>query len=259
MDSHGPAGETHLDEGELIRHLDGELTAEERPKVAAHLLSCRACAESLQSIRDERTQLDELLRDLTVPAISMERRQRSLDAVRSAARRRPVRVGFWSRPAIRAAAVAGLVATSALTASPVRAWLAEMWRSAGANIGVLAPVAVREAAPISLANATVGFVPAGDVFSIEIESFQAQGNLILGVAGGEAVNARSVGETPVDLVVLPTGMRIQNVAGSSADYTVSLPLTLSEVRVRIGDAPVTVYRMEELRAAWVSVIRLTEP
>lgn len=93
---------------ELNRHLDGELSAEERGHVERHLQRCGSCREALERLRAAEAALTQLPVPPEVPGGFTER------VMACAARRpqrRPVVVSFWRSlsPAMRVAAVAMLM------------------------------------------------------------------------------------------------------------------------------------------------------
>jgi anti-sigma factor RsiW len=254
------AGEMHIGEGDLIRYLDGEMTAGERAEVATHLLRCGQCNGALDELRTDREQFSELLAEVTVPALDPARRDAAWSNIERAAAvaepaRRTSRVSF-----LRAAGIAALLAGSALTVSPVRAAVADLWNAVFDRVETAAvrsaPMPQREV--VSVANATIGFVPAGEVFRIEIANLQVEGSLLLGVSTGRSVTARAVGgDEIVDLIILPDGMRIENGADDTTDYAVNLPAHLEQLQVRIGNDREIVYEMDQLAGSWISVVDLT--
>lgn len=260
MNRHDFQAEEHIDEGDLVRYLDGEMSIADRSSVAAHLLACRTCAESLENVRSNRQHFADLIATIEVPAIASERRAASLAAIEGAAKRRAA-VSRRSRrfPILRAAAVGGLVFAASLSTTPVRALIADFWNAVSLRVERLAGTAteVTPSERVRLSNATIGFVLSGDVFTLEVSTRQAEGRLILGVGLGGSVTASTLDSADsVDLVILPTGMRIENRPDATSDYGVNVPSHVREFRVRVGDAPELVYHADDLAASWISVIRL---
>jgi hypothetical protein len=263
MTDHPRHDQAHLEEGDLIRYLDGEMTTEERSHTAAHLLACARCQQEMEAVRGERESFGELVAGLEVPAMDASRRASSLAAIQRAAAARTttpaVRDRRRSRYAmLRAAAVASVLVVSAAAVSPVRAVVMDIWSSITDRVERVARTApeTTPAETMVLSNATIGFVPTGDVFLLEVATLQAEGALVLGVGQGSSVTANAVGDA-VDIVVLPSGLRIQNRPDAGANYAVNLPPHLREVRVRVGEAREIVYRMDDLSASWISVLDLT--
>ena len=210
-------GEGHIDLGDLVRYLDGEMSVAERASTAEHLLQCPECAADLDTIRAERQLLADVLNQFDVPEIGARRREQSWAAIEKAAvRPAVVRPAAAQRPARRgvglaAAAVAATVLVTTFSVSPVRAFVADLWSNVASRTG-LVRTTVLEPAPIRVAGATIGFVPTVDSFLLDVRTTQREGSLILAVNEGASVNARAEGgDEVVDIVILPeSGMRIEN-------------------------------------------------
>lgn len=250
----------HLPEGELVRYLDGETAGGDRARIAAHLLACSECHASLEDLHAAREELGDMLA-ATLPPIDTDRRAFALARIEAAAQRKDARTTVGRRgrySALRAAAVTLVVMGAALSTSPVRAWVIDTWSS----VTDVATDTQNEASPlpsVRLNNASVGFVPVGNVLQIDVANHQADGALVLGVTEGPSVIANAVGAAGiVDLVVLPTGMQIRNEAMDRADYGVQVPRSVSEVRVSVAGAPAATYEMNQLESTWVSVVQLQE-
>jgi anti-sigma factor RsiW len=207
-----------VDDGELIRLLDGECSAEERARIERHLATCAACAQ-------RRERLDGLAHGVTTALVRGDEPIRSL---RAPGRR-------WRPPAVRAAAVLLLVSVGVATATvpPVRAWLWARWADLR---GLVAPRATPGME--SRGATTVRFVPTTATFTIELVARQDTGVLTIDLSA-DTLAAATV--TPSlrgeDLVVLPGGLRILNRPSDRASYEVRLPRGVSEVRIRIADTP----------------------
>lgn len=214
---------THVEDGALVRYLDDECEAGERPAIASHVGACAACAERLTGLRDRARAVSRALR-LADPA---------------AARGRP---GARRTATLVAAAVALLAVVG--TVRPLRAWIAEraeaLWtmvtgRTAPRDAG-LAPADADPGA------AVVRFVPADGAFTVRLGGRQAGGQLTLeGVPGDTASAAVHGGTGAEDLVILPAGLRIANPPGSAARYVIRVPVRLETVRVMVGDEPVRAF------------------
>jgi anti-sigma factor RsiW len=238
---HAPPADEHLDDGALVRLIDGEAADGERAGVEAHLAACPVCAARLGSLRRRSVNLGLLLArgDFAVPSAPAA----PVDelAARRQARREAPRAA--SRAWLRAAAVAALVIGAGLFSSPVRAWFRDLLGGAGSG----APVAVQPApapAPVPVegsqsASARVRFTPQGEELLVEIAHAQASGALVIAASPSSVATAevRAPVGALADLLVLPTGLRIDNRAVSLAEYHVTVPSTVQRVRVRIGTAP----------------------
>jgi anti-sigma factor RsiW len=254
--------EEHLGEGDLVRYLDSEMRSAERAQVATHLIGCARCAAALESIRTDRHLLAEYLVDTEPPALDPARRRAALARVEAAAHRQATRSWRADRRAMaKAAAVGALVVVSAFATSPVRAWVADLFRSVSDRVERLAATSAVVTPPEAIvlrSSTTIGYVPSGDTFLIDIRSHQAEGTLILGVGQGASVTVRAVGgDDTVELVRLPSGMQIENRPEHRGDYAVNLPSTLAQVRVRVGGSGEVVFGREDLSASWISVVDLS--
>ncbi|HEV2147719.1 MAG TPA: hypothetical protein VGR37_09985, partial [Longimicrobiaceae bacterium] len=96
----------------------------------------------------------------------------------------------------------------------------------------------------------VQFTPQGTVFTVEVAAPQAGGAVELRRAEGATATAQQVGggTEPADLLVLPSGVRIRNLPGATADYRVAVPASVRTVRVRVGGGRETVLAAEEVEA-----------
>jgi len=208
----------HVNDGELIRLLDGECSAEEQARVEGHLATCPACAK-------RRAVLDELTQAVTAALV---RGDEPVRAVRMPKRR-------WHRGAFRAAAVLLLVSVgvAAASAPPVRAWLSARWADLR---GLVGPRSTTGTEPRGVT--TVRFVPTTAVFTIELVAPQDTGVLTIDSAADTLASATVTpsmrGE---ELVVLPDGLRIVNRRSDKASYEVRLPRSVTGVRIRIAGAP----------------------
>lgn len=248
----------HLTEGELVRYLDGEIEAGERSRIAEHLLACSSCRAQLEQIRSAREELEGLLNqaEISPDAARKEAARAAMERALAQSRRRaaPRFRGAW----LRAAAVATVLLASTLSISPARAWVAQLWHGAVEQVERLAGVEAPAPAPVelSLSNATIGFVPRGERFLLEVRSTQRSGSLVLGIADGASVTASASGEEEIALLVRQDGMRIENSPNNTADYAIRLPAQLREVRIRVGETEEQVYRIDQLAGSWISVVPL---
>lgn len=260
----------HLDDGDMLCLLDGEPEAAQRPDAAAHLDACGDCRARMERYRLRRDRLAGLLArtDHPVPASAPPSPAASGDALpvapigpaaaddakviplRPRATPRPVR--WTNRPWLRAAAVVLLLLGAAVVATPARAWIAawvsRQWdRVAHDGPSTPPPPRVVQTPPAPAppqASAQVRFVPTGGEMRVEVAHPQAAGTLTLMAVDGPAASAEVVGAQTVDLLVVPSGLRIRNTATIAADYRIQVPGGIRRVRVRIGRREVVVERTE---------------
>jgi putative zinc finger protein len=212
----------HADDGELMRLLDGESSAEERARLEHHVATCRVCAARRETLGRLGGAVTAALATGDATGLSVRGRSRPLP-----------------RAALRAAAVL-LVLTGGVavaSAQPVRAWLRERWADLR---GIVMPrTGTGEAPRTELSDATtVRFVPTATVFTIELAAHQDGGVLTIEVSADSMAAARvRPGTRGEELIVLPAGLRIANRPDGKASYDVRLPRSVAEVRLRIAGAP----------------------
>jgi hypothetical protein len=260
-------GNAHYEDGELVRLMGDELTADARVRIERHMDACAACAARLEALRAELADASALLAEMPVPALDAARRQQSLDAVRSAARQAaarrqaPARAPFrlrlaYSGSLARAAAVAALLVAGGVAASPAGEWIVDRVRDL---FQPAEPTVVAEPVPSSIPahSSAVAFAPMGDELVIEFRTAQEHGQLVLRIVEGGIATARvqdGIGE--LDIRVLPGALRIENHYEVDAHYEISVPVGLDRLRLRVGNAQEMVIRPAELGLEWSAVIGL---
>lgn len=249
--------EEHLSDGDLVRLLDGELDAEERARVEAHAAGCEACAARLRRLRRRSARLSGILlaSDPQAPPAPVQAPDEL--ALRRASRDRQAHSAPAPRPWLRVAAVVVLLLAAGVVASPLRAvvaeWLRTQWeRIAAPGAGAPAPAAEAPAAPAperSPAGARVQFTPQGTTFTLDVAVPQGAGSVEVRRAAGTSATAEQTGGgAQAELLVLPSGVRIRNAPGATADYRVTVPASVRTVRVRVGEGRETVLTAEEVAA-----------
>jgi len=206
----------HVDDGALMRLLDGECAAQERAQVESHLASCPTCAE-------RRRVLEGLGRAVTAALVGGDVPVRA------------PRKWRWRLGALQAAAVLLLasVGVAAAGVPPVRAWLSARWTDVR---GLVSPRPTPDTETRS--TTTVRFVPATATFTIELVARQDTGVLTIDISPDSVASATvSPGMGSEELVVLPAGLRVVNRPDDRASYEVRLTPSVTEIRVRIGGEP----------------------
>lgn len=222
-----PAGTAHpVDDGDLVRLIDGEAT----DAVRAHVAACGSCTARVQAMRVRLTRLSALLRDVDVATPSF--------ATPDGATPRLVRVERWISRLWRLAAAVVLVA--GLAVSPLGAWVATQLARVTAALTSdrdAASPASPDAAPEPEGRATVVyFQPAGAELTVRLDARPSGGTLSVDRAdraSAQIVRAHA-GES---LVVLPSELRIRNTSASSADYLLTFPASVHTLRVRVDGEP----------------------
>jgi anti-sigma factor RsiW len=225
----------HMEDGDVIRLLDGECSQEEARLFHAHLHECDEC-------RCKMDELCQLSQDFSC-ALQLEDQPatpRDSSPPEVVGKIRPsVLQRHWSRWRVTRAAAAIVILTAALSATPARAWLAERW-DALKSLVVGAPAEQPEAVPAPIEPRELGpvitFTPAGPEFTLRIVHVQAGGTLYLTVDPTASASAGVIGgDGSEEIVVLPDGFQIRNAATSTASYEVRLPSHLETLEVHIGD------------------------
>jgi anti-sigma factor RsiW len=251
------SGNPHVDDGDLIRYVDGELTAGESCHVDVHLATCSACASRLDALQQQASRFSELVSQVEIAPVSDIRRARSLAEVERAASRRS-RPHFQQRAAWVRAAAAILVAFSTVVGvSPLRAWVIERWHDLVDHLrpaGSIAPVAVSEddAEP-----SVVSFVPAAQTFELRIEGAQKTGVVQLRAGDNALASAQVVGATGNEsLIILPSGVRITNDLRSSASYMITVPASVRLVVVHVGETEPIIVPVDGVQPPWSTLLDL---
>ncbi len=244
----------HLDDAELVRLLDNELTDWEAIELRKHLRGCASCAGRRDSLQAAQEQVFTALRGIEIPRLSQERAARSRAAVERAAAARLKR-RFYARPAaLRAAAGIVLMLATAMAVTPVRAWIVEQWDTIVAAPAAELPPGVADG---SLESSVVSFVPAGEVFRIHLAHPQQSGDLVLAARpAGRAAAEVMKGGSAEAFTVLPDGLRIDNLSGSTTGYLVTVPESIEFIDLHIGEGPLLRIPMAGRELPWVRHIKL---
>lgn len=220
---------SHYTEGVLQAYLDGEVAADTRAGVDAHVTGCIACADRLRELR----QLNGTFAD-ALQLVDMKTLPAAVFAqLEFRARNRP-----WterlagSRLALARAAMlvlgVTLVAAAAVPASPLHGWLVRVWKS----------IADSDAQPAAQAPAAAPAetgTPTG--FSVEPVNGRVRVSLT-SLANGTKVHVKLVDsdrgllESTGGRTVSSTG-RIELVGGEAGVVTISLPRSASEAIVEV--------------------------
>ena len=77
-----------------------------------------------------------------------------------------------------------------------------------------------------------------------------------GASGLGRATAQVTSGTDETILVLPSGLRIENGAASVASYRITLPATVEQVNLRVGDAQPRLLRIEPSPDDWSETIPL---
>jgi hypothetical protein len=225
----------HLEDGDVIRLLDGECSEQEAQSFHTHLDRCDDCQRKMDELRHLSQQFSSALQVADeAPATGDSRPPEVVGTIRPAPRR-----WHWTRWRVTRAAAAIVILAAALSATPARAWLVDGWDTLRSLLmresteqPEVAPAPVESAEPSSV----ITFAPAGPEFMLQVIQVQAEGTLYLTVAPTVSASAGVIGGSGgEEIVVLPNGFQIRNAATSTASYEVRLPNHLAALDVRIGD------------------------
>lgn len=220
----------HIEDGDIIRLLDGECGQAEERSIREHLRECAQC----QSEADELERLSRgfglLLQRADVTPAQSEATTRRLEKPAA----RPVHTPRWTRTRVlKAAAVVALVIT-AIGVSPARAWLVDGWQAIK-SLFVEESAEPTQPPETATAPAVVTFTPRGPAFTIDVSSAQISGTVSLAMDSGPSASARVLGgDGSEELVVHRGGLHIVNAPTSSARYEIVVPRSVSTLELIIA-------------------------
>ena len=243
MDNAAP----HVDDAVLVRIIDHEpLPGDD----SDHVAECRVCSARAGELRRVRDRFRRALTgESTAPPPDLWDRVVAEAARRGASppdadsrdgppRRRRTGTHGW-RQALRVAAVMAVLVAGALTAEPVRSWLADAVERAAAVLRTGEPPADVTAA------AAVRFVPAVDTIEIRLDHQQEAGTLeLIFEDRPDAVGEIVTSDPAAELLVLPGAFRVRDNTNRDWSYRFQLPTSLAAARVIIGGGTVAVVPAE---------------
>lgn len=245
----------HVEDGDIIRLIDGECLPAEEQLIREHLETCAECkraADELGLLAETFSRV--LAQTDTSPSASAIGTTPSTDA-----KIIPLPARNWTRVRVlKAAAVVTLVAT-AIGVSPARAWLVDGWQALRSIFVEEAVDPTEVPAPVEVPDITavVTFRPAGTSLTIEVSSAQALGTIALLSGPGLSASARVLGGGGgEELVVLPDALRIANASTSTASYEIVVPRSVRMVAVTIAGRSVLTMDAAELSEAVAREIEL---
>ena len=221
-----PVGGGHLADELLMQLLDGtSAPAEARD----HLSGCQDCSTRYTALENASALLRASLPDVPMPRLDL----------RAARRRRP-----WviSVP-MAAAATFVLLASAAAATPPLRHWIL---RQVSPD-----PAPVVESQPVPVATRAAGviasFAPSDTTLVIRVDRSQSSGFLEIDAAAGDRVSAQAIGGGATEeMIVLPGQLRIANGRASTADYRITVPLSVRALRVLIDGDDFVVIRTDSI-------------
>lgn len=243
----------HLEDGDLLRLEDGELSGEDRARVTVHLAQCVRCSGQRAALLAIAARLRAMHQDavlppaLATPPWHGPRLHVAARPARATARRvrRAARVALWA-----GTAVAGL-AVAAAASPPLREWLASRVRPPTARAPVATDVAERHAPEgavggVASHTADVSFVPTGTTLTITLRT--ASGDSVeVRPTTTEAVRVRgrATGGEPT-VIVMPDGLALVSPRGGTTAYRVDVPPNVQLVEIRHQARPLARLAREAL-------------
>lgn len=248
------ATSSHPSMGELLRQLDGELGRAEAGKLSKHLERCTACRGRMAELREDSLAAGQYLRSLPSWTGEGERAQgRVLAEIRVAERRRSL--APWRRGWAAAAAIAALLVVT-MAVDPLRAWMLARLASVGSGAEEASgPVVAIPTTVVGGVGSVVAFHPSGPRFELLVEHPQVRGELLLQIRRIDRATAQVTNAGDETMLVLPSGLHIENAPSSSASYRVTLPTSVSEIQVRVGER-LRVLSISRTSEAWSESIPL---
>lgn len=221
----------HIDDGQLLAHLDAELESGAEASVTAHLAQCERCRAKAERLERDLHDVRAVLAaadPAPPPATSYDRPWLDTDArpgaeARSAA---PRRVRSW----LRAAAV---VAALALVVGPARAWIVDLL---GPDAPVVAPLPVVEPdpAPQPSAVATTSFRPTSPAVTLVLGPGARGVRVRVEAAADDRVGLWSPWDD-VGITVLPDRMDVTGLEGRSGEIRLMVPAGIRSVTLGTAD------------------------
>jgi hypothetical protein len=243
----------HPSDGDLVRYLDTELPELDERRLRTHLDGCAECTGRAESLAAESSAVASYIARTGLVAPDQVARARALAAVRRA-NAQPPRASYATRGMLAACVVLVL----ALSAQPVRAWIAERWDGLrGASVRP-AEVTTLPAAVVRRSS-VVAFAPRGELFDLQIERFQPGGTLTVQVRDVARATAQVLDGANETMLILPDGIRVENRAGSRASYLVIVPAKLPLLRVTVGGETVANVDVDAHAVPWTRTFALAPP
>lgn len=245
----------HPSAGHLVRRLDGEMDAATSARLARHLLRCPACHERMSELETRSREVRHYLRSPGVQeGVEAARRARARSAVRGAAARHRSTVHARRAWAV-AAALAGVTVVS-LSTDPLRGWVDRHLPVELVGTDAVVPAVTLPSAVVGSDGSVVSFQPTGERFELSVEAHQARGELLIQVLPIERATAQITSGESESLLILPSGLRIENGATSQASYRVTLPASVESVVLSVGNEEPRTLTIPQASGGWRQTVLL---
>jgi hypothetical protein len=220
----------HLDEGALLRAIDGQLAADERAQVEAHLAECGECARARADLAGIAARVSSRLdRAIAAP----EQLPRHIPRLRA---RQPA-VSRLRRP-LMAASVVFLALLASLAFPQGRAFALGLWRMLHPDAPIPADTAVRVVDPPARQGdrVLIEVTPTERRMVIELAAENSEGTITVEPHPSHRLVLRSV--TSPAVLVFPSALRVSNESTPRGDFRVLVPPSVDELVVRVRDRQV---------------------
>ena len=235
--THLHPGRPHPAERELVRFMDEELSDLERSRLRKHLDRCAACEARISALMAQASLVSAALAEEAASiVVDPLVRARAREAVRNADRA-AIRQTSW-RLSTRAAAAIALIVFGALGANPLFAWVREHVVPGARSHETVLTLPATTVVPEVRRGPVVLFEPTMGIFTVTVANPQPVGTIRLQISDVERASAEVSNPGNEAILVLPSGLSVQNSATSLASYTITLPRALRKVSVKIGDRTV---------------------
>lgn len=210
----------HLDEERVERLLQGELSGQAHGHALAHLATCPACRERLETARREQDVIEALLSRLDHPAPRLE----ASTVARRAQARRSARL---RRAAAVLLALGAAVGVWAAPGSPVPGWF-DAWRGSGSAV-MPAPRERADAAAPDASSGGIAVAP-GAALVIDFAMVQA-GHVRVSLTEGSEVTVRALTGS-ASYTSDPDRRILVESNGAEGSFEVGIPRGAARVEIR---------------------------
>jgi anti-sigma factor RsiW len=199
----------------LLGRLDGELDASRRAALDAHVDTCPKCAQTVREL-EARSQYVSAWLAKHDPAVP----DRSTYDLR-------LRAGtpFWRR---RWAIVIGVVVAVAVAAGPARAWLL-------GHLGLTRARVTQTTDDRQSPTTATSFVPQGSIVTVGFDA-GVRGRTLMVTRSADSRASLDGTASSAEVVVRPDGFDVHDAHQSPLAYRLSVPSTVTTVRVKVDGA-----------------------
>jgi hypothetical protein len=212
----------HLDDGQIQRFVDAELTAASAVEARAHLDGCVECRARVAAARDEDAWVLERLRELDHPAPRVQ-----VQAVVTDVERRTLRWGRWAASIAMIVGVAGIAYAAPGSPLPELVGRLTAWIRGNDRAATVSPTAPTE----RIASGTA--MAPGDRLRIVFRAEQPGGVALVSLTDAAIVEVRAL-DKPAEFTLDPDRVSIDN-AGSTARFEIDIPSSAPRVEILVGD------------------------